>query len=289
MEDPDLIRHVKTSLFKSSDSKGSEKPDPCARDNKSKLLDRGIFDTELISAEAEEGLSSLNTGSDRLEPNQQLDDSYIIGELNGVASQLQSWQIKKDELSYCIHQSGNSRDSISQSFLETGTSISVPNLEKSNDHWPEDLQECNNEELNRVDLRGDGLHYQTILSSVLGTSNELRSRPHCEWGEPESSFIGWKKGQLKWQRAKGVPQKLLKKILHEVPQLHARRKLDFSGVSCKRDGIWMALKDELSPDRTLSGSRHEEKISKQFSVLNSMVPSVTKVCTSICLLNMERQ
>ncbi|XP_030538182.1 transcription factor EGL1-like isoform X2 [Rhodamnia argentea] len=277
LEDPNLIRHVKTSLLKSSDLKGSEKPDPCAIDNRSKLFDRAIFDTGLISGEAEEGITSLNTGSNGLEPNQQLDDSCIIGELNGVASQLQSWQIQKDEFSYLIHQSGNSRDSISQSFLETGTSISIPNLEKSKDHWTEDLQECNNEELDRVDLRGDGLHYRTILSSILETSNQLRSRSHCECGEPESSFIGWKKGQLKCHRAKGVPQKLLKRILLEVPQLHARSMLDFSGAGCKRDGIWMALKDELSPDRNLSGSRQNEKISEQFCVLNAVVPSVKKV------------
>ncbi|XP_030440613.2 transcription factor GLABRA 3-like [Syzygium oleosum] len=265
LEDRNLIRYVKTSLLKSSDLKRS---DPYARDTTEESI--------MISVEAEEGITSLNTSSNGLDPNQQLDDSCVIGELNGVASRIQSWQIKNDELSYHIHQSGNSRDSISQSFLETGTSISIPNIEKSNDHWPENLQECNNEELNRVDLRGDVLHYQTMLSSILKTSNGLRSGPHCEWGEPVSSFIGWKKGQLKWQREKCVPQKLLKKILLEVPQLHARSMLNFCRVSCKGDGMWMALKDELGPDHTLSGIRQREKINDQFSVLYSIIPSVNK-------------
>lgn len=272
LEDPNLIRHVKTSLLKSSDLKRS---DPCARDNTEESI--------MIQVEAEEGITSLNASSNGLDPNQQQDDFCVIGELNGVTSRIQSWQIKNDELSYHIYQSGNSRDSISQSFLETRTSISIPHLEKSNDHWPENLQEFNNEELNRVELQGDGLHHETILSSILKTSNGLTSGPHCEWGEPESSFIGWKKGHLKWQRAKGVPQKLLKKILLEVPQLHARSMLNFSGVNCKRDGMWTALKDELSPDHTLSGSRQKETMNEQFSFLHSIVPSVNKVCTFICL------
>lgn len=266
LEDPNLIQHVKTYLLESSDLRRS---DPCARDN--------TEETIMISVEAEEGITSLNPNSNGLDPNPQLDDSCIIGELYGVASQIQSWQIKNDELSYHIHQSGNSKDSTSQSFLETGTAISIPNFEKSKDHWPGNLQECNNEELNRVDLRADGLHYQTVLSSILKTSNGLRSGPHREWGEPESGFTGWKKGQLKWQREKGVPQMLLKKILLEVPQLHARSMLDISEVSCKRDGLWMALTDELSPDHTLSESRQMEKINEQFSVLNSIVPLVNKV------------
>ncbi|KAF8027622.1 hypothetical protein BT93_E0512 [Corymbia citriodora subsp. variegata] len=265
-EDPSLIQHFKTYLLKSSDLNRS---DPCARDN--------TEETTMVSVEAEEGITSLITSSNWLDPSQQLDDSCIIGELNWVASQIQSRQIEKDELSYHIHQSGNSKDSISQSILESGTSISIPNLEKFHDHWPENLQGCNNEELNRVELRGDGLHHQTILSSILKTSNGLRLGPYCERGDKESSFIGWKKGQLKWQRAKGVPQKLLKKILLEVPQLHARSMLNISGVSCKRDEMWMALKDELSPDHTLSESRQGEKINEQFSVLNSIVPSVNKV------------
>lgn len=117
------------------------------------------------------------------------------------------------------HSSG---ECISQTFVELGNSEHVLK-----------------EELTAVDPTTDDLVY---------SQNRLVSGPHSR--EHESSFVNWKKGGLlnvrKTRSLKS--QKLLKRMLFEVPKMHR--------VESRKDN---------------------PEINKQFQTLNSILPSINKV------------
>ncbi|GLT67853.1 hypothetical protein SLA2020_401310 [Shorea laevis] len=287
MEDLSLIQHVKTSfldiphqivLNKYNFDVGST-----ANDNKLAhiALDTQILDTRLSPLAGYEQLemASTDASSDELEPNQPGEDSFMVEGINGAPSQVQSWHFMDEEFSNCVHHSLNSSDSISQTFADHGRFVFPPKADRDNENCLQEVQECNQTKLTSLDLRNDDLHYQSVLSSLLKTSHQLILGLHFQNCNKESSFISWKSGGLaNYQKPiDGKPQKILKKILFEVPRMHDLELLESPERNGVKDAAWRPEADEIDTNHVLSERKRREKLNDRFMILKSLVPSVSKV------------
>ncbi|XP_022738702.1 transcription factor EGL1-like isoform X2 [Durio zibethinus] len=287
LEDLCLIQRIKTSFLDAPQTIGSNKSILVAartgndKDLACPALDPQILDTKLsplLDCEQLE-MASPNDSSDGFEPNHPAEDSFMIEGINGGASQVQSWQFMDEEFSNCVHHSLNSSDCISQTFVDHGNVVPLCQGEKDNDNGLQDVEECNKTKLTSLDLRSDDLHYQTVLSALLKSSHQLILGPHFRNSNQESSFVSWKKNVLvKSQKARDeTPQKLLKKILFEVPQMHDKGLLESPEDNGVRDAAWRPEADEICGNHVLSERRRREKINERFMILKSLVPSNSKV------------
>ncbi|KAK6251311.1 hypothetical protein QUC31_008928 [Theobroma cacao] len=286
LEDLSLIQRIKTSFLDTPHPIGSYKSIPVAgstgndKDLACPALEPQIPDTKLsplLGCEQLE-MASPNDSSDGFEPNQPAEDSFMVEGINGGASQVQSWQFMEEEFSNCVHHSLNSSDCISQTFVDHGNVVPLCKGENDNDNGLQDVQECNQTKLTSLDIRSDDLHYQTVLSALLKTSHQLILGPHFRNSNQESSFMRWKRnGLVKSQKAGDeTPQKLLKKILFEVPQMHDKGLLDSPEDNGIRDAAWRPEADEICGNHVLSERRRREKLNERFMILKSLVPSVSR-------------
>ncbi|XVF51480.1 hypothetical protein PTKIN_Ptkin04bG0188400 [Pterospermum kingtungense] len=287
LEDLGLIQHFKTSFLDTPQTVVSNKPIAAAvrtGNNKDlacpcpQTLDAKM--SPFLGCEQLE-MASPDDSSDGFEPNQPAEDSFMIEGMNnnGGASQVQSWQLMDEEFSNGVHHSLNSSDCISQTFVDHGN-INVPlrQGDKTNDNGLHDVEECNQRKLTSLDLQSDDLHYQTVLSSLLKSSHQLILGPNIRNSNHQSSFISWKKIVLvKSQKSRDeTPQKVLKKILFEVPQMHDKALLESPKDNGVKDAAWRPEADEICGNHVLSERRRREKLNERFMILKSLVPSISK-------------
>ncbi|KAK8483791.1 hypothetical protein V6N13_021583 [Hibiscus sabdariffa] len=237
------------------------------------VVDPHTLDTELSPVLGCEQLEmvSPNDSSDGIEPNQPAEDPFMIDGINGRTSQVQSWQFMDD------HHSLNSSDCISQTLVDHGD-VPLCQGENDNNNGLQDVGECNQTKLTPLDPVNDDLHYCTILSALLKSSDQLILGPHLRNSNKESGFVSWKtNGLVKSRKEKdGTPQKLLKKILFEVPRMHDKGLLQSPQDNGVGDAAWRPEADEICGNHVLSERRRREKINERFTILKSLVPSNSK-------------
>lgn len=279
LEDPRLVQHVTASLLDIPYCKEPNVPINDAAETRSN--GKVAFDQTYTESIADIGLlemASPDISSNRLEPDDLQNNSFMAEDVSKVASRVHSWQFVDEELSTGIHQSLDSSDCISQSFVEHGKVVSYSKDDKS----LHDIKECGDKDAtSAVELYcDDGLHYQSVLSYLLKTSHQLVLGPHFQQGKQESSFVKYKKDVMLNCRKHRYheSQQLLKKVLFEVPRMHTRGKIDF-GEENDEDGTWMLDDDETVLDLTLSERSQGGKIGERLHILKSMVPlpSMNKV------------
>ncbi|XP_022760207.1 transcription factor EGL1-like [Durio zibethinus] len=286
LEDLSLIQRVKTSFLDTPQPFASNKSIPVDgitendKDLTGPAFDPQILDTKvspLLGCEQIE-MASPNDSSDGFEPNQPAEGSFMVEGINGGASQIQSWQLMDEEFSNCVHHSLNSSDCISQTFVDHANVVPLCQGEKDNDNGLEDVQECHQTKLTSLDFQSDDLHYQMVLSALLKSSHQLILGLHFQNSNHESSFVSWKKnGFLKSQKARGkTPQKLLKKILFEVPLMHDKGLLESPEDNGVRDAAWRPEADEICRSHVLSERRRREKLNERFIILKALLPSNSK-------------
>ncbi|TXG50521.1 hypothetical protein EZV62_023045 [Acer yangbiense] len=287
LEDHSFIQQIKSSFLEipypiiskmSSSSAVNMRND---KDLARSALDPKILDTTMVPVIGCQVLemASPNDSSNGIEPNQPAEDSFVVEGINGVASQVQSWQFLEDEFSNCIHHSVNSSDCISQTFVDPGKVVSASKDDiKAIDKCLQEVQECEDTKLTSLDLRGNDLHYQSVLSALLNASHQLG--PNFQNCNQESSFCSWKKGGLMMNckiRRDGIAQKLLKKILFEVPRMNNDRLLETSEDNCIKDDVYRPEADEIAANlHVLSERKRREKLNERFITLKSLVPSISK-------------
>ncbi|KAF9685830.1 hypothetical protein SADUNF_Sadunf03G0094900 [Salix dunnii] len=278
LEDPSLIQHIKTSFLEIPGTVAAKHSS--AKSDKelaSSTLNREIYDTEPVPV--------IRCGElDIVSPNdisndQATTDSIMVEGLNGGASLVQSWEFMDDDFSNCVHHPLNSSDCVSQTIVDPVNSVPVLNGGKVNDQSLQDVQDCNHTKLTTSKLQSDDLHYQSVLSCLSKTSHPLILGPYVQYCHQEPSFVRWKKAELMHsQKLKsGNPQKLLKKILFEVPRIHVNGLLD--SPENNRDKVvgGRPEADEIDASHVLSEKRRREKLNKSFMILKSIVPSISKV------------
>ncbi|XP_021905999.1 transcription factor EGL1-like [Carica papaya] len=285
MDDPDLIQHVKSSILEIPCSIVSNKSNSGTRNARNDndiahaVVKPQILDDKLIPVieGGELQMASPDNSSDGFEAGQPGEDSLMIERINGGASQVQSWHLIEEEFSNCVHHSLNSSDCISQTFVEPAKVVCVSGSEKEISHCLQDIQEYNHTKLTSLALRGDDLHYQGVLAALLKTSHHLILGPLFRNSDQESSFISWKRGLVKSQRPKeGTPQRLLKKVLFEVPRMHENGLLELPEDTGIKDGVGKSEADEIT-NHVLSERRRREKLNEKFMTLRSIIPSINKV------------
>ncbi|XP_057510713.1 transcription factor GLABRA 3-like [Actinidia eriantha] len=278
LEDPGLIQHIKTSFLDIPYpivSKKSNSLSGNARTDKDPIP----LDFNAIVGCEELEVSSPNNSTNRFGIDLQAEDSFMVEGLNEGASQVQSWQLMDEEVSNYVHNSMSSSDCISQILVNPEK---VPKGERENDGFTLDLPEQNQVKMTSMGLEpDDDVHYQSVISTLLKSSHQLILGPNFRNCNHESSFVNWKKGgfagnQMPQSR---TPQNLLKKVLFEVAQMHGGARLSEHSREDdgKRDALCRPQVDEIDSRHVLAERQRREKINKRFSVLESLVPSTSKV------------
>ncbi|GMH29746.1 hypothetical protein Nepgr_031589 [Nepenthes gracilis] len=258
-EDLSLIEQVKTSLLETPYTTLFTGP------NSITPLNNEIIDASLTPIIR--GLESPDYSCNSFRPIQPMEDQFMIEGMNDEALQARSWQFIDDELSNCIHTSMNSNDCASRAAMNHEN---VFNIEKA-ENMKNDLQYSNHGEI-ESELRSndDDLHYRNVLSSIFKPSHLPILGPSFLNSDKESSFACWREGGIRACKKHGdqFPQKMLKKILLELPQ----------EISARKDIFCRPVADEMSVDCVLAEGRME-KVNERFSMLKSLIPSTTKVDT----------
>ncbi|KAK3005764.1 hypothetical protein RJ639_017576 [Escallonia herrerae] len=280
LEDPKVIQHMKASFldipYQMMTSKCVSEAARIEKDFVYPKLDQDIMEYSLHPVvECEDvNLHSPNDGSNGFEL--KLEEPIMFE----GASQVQSWQFNDDEFSNCVQTSMSSSDCISQAALSPEKDVPViPSEQKENNDRLVDFQECSHTTLASFDSRKNDIHYQSVLSTLFKTSHPLVIGPGFQNSNNVSCFISWKKGGMSGRQIakRGTPQRLLKKVLFEVAQMHGKSLLKSREANERLEELSRPEADDLETYHVLSERRRREKINDRFSVLGSLVPSAGKV------------
>ncbi|XP_019422570.1 PREDICTED: transcription factor EGL1-like isoform X1 [Lupinus angustifolius] len=272
-EDLSLIQQIRTSFLNILEVDVSKKAGPTLNTRNDEDVECAAFGQNAynVKSTAEVGNEVINTTSpnisDALQANQPAEEALMV----------ETWQVMDDELSNCVHNSMHSSDCISQTFVSPEKIASVANGENTNDHYAEDLQKFNNPKMTLVDPQSDDWRYQSVLSTLLKSSDQLTMGTRFQNFHQESSFVSWKKGEpIDCRRPRaGKSQNLLKKVLFEVPQMHLEGLLESQEDNDYKDGTRPDV-DENGTNHVLSERRRRAKLNERFLTLRSMVPSISK-------------
>jgi len=260
LEDLSLIQQIKASLLNSLtvDDPINARATLNSRNNEGVAcvaIDDNDYDVELIP---EVGYDIINTTTSPNGSSNALQANLLPNE----AFMVESWQVLDDDLSNCVHNSVNSSDCISQNISSA----------------PKVGEDCtNNQKMSLVDPLSEDWHYQKILSELLKSNDQLTMGMHFQNFHQASSFCVWNKGvPVNFQRPRlGTSQKLLKKILFEVPRMHTDGLLESQEENDYREGT--RLEADEGMNHVLSERRRRAKLNERFLTLRSMVPSNSKV------------
>ncbi|XVE77141.1 hypothetical protein DITRI_Ditri13aG0037800 [Diplodiscus trichospermus] len=283
-EDPNLLQHIKASLLDfskpvcyeksfSAPQNADDDRDPVCAKVDHKIVD--LLDLENLYPPIEEMKfnqekfnelhenEDFNIGfpdecSNGCEKDHQMEDSFMLEDVNGVASQVQSWKFMDDDFS-----------------IQEKAAISCSKQGSLSHSHHKELRKGDHAKLSSLDLEvGDDLHYKKTVSAILGTSNWLIQSQGFHICGYKSSFISWKKGGLMSNfHRPGVQQYILKKILFAVPLMHEKSSLsqkENDGKHC----LWKLENVDEDTGCILPETRQEEE---KFRVLGSMVPSISEI------------
>ncbi|XP_052210735.1 transcription factor GLABRA 3-like [Diospyros lotus] len=269
-EDLGLIQHIRTSFLGI--------PCPVPQISTYSKPNQEILHTNFDAiVECEDvKVCSPHSSSNRLGLTQQAEELLMADDLNEGASQVQSWQLMDDEVSYCDHNSMSSIDCISQTWVNCEK---VREKENENDGFLLDIQEDNQMKLTSMDLQADDIHYHTVVSTLLKSSHQLILGPNFRKLHHKSSFVRWKKGGFEGTQlpqSGAASQRLLKKVLFEVARMPGgcwvESREDYGGS----DGLWRPQVDSVESTHALAERRRRGKLNEKFVVLGSLVPSTSK-------------
>ncbi|GAB4857385.1 endoglucanase 3 [Ancistrocladus abbreviatus] len=260
-EDLSIIQHLKTYI--------SEYPILSMMPNSITHLNDNILDAALTPLVQGEQLESPNNILNSFRPIQQGDNTFIVEGINGEASQAPSWQLTGN----CAHTSMTSSDCISQSLLITESVVLTPKAKNSHE-----IPDCENTGI-EAELQGDHLHYQNLLSSLIKTSHQLSLGPSFRKCIRESGFLRWRKDSITASQKPEdqTSQKMLKKILFEVPRMHGGCLLQPIEGQAQEDVLWRPEIDEPNMKHVIAERRRRGKVKEKISALKSLVPSTSKV------------
>ncbi|XP_054808861.1 transcription factor EGL1-like isoform X1 [Prosopis cineraria] len=278
-EDLSLIQRIKTSFL---DVLGASKSGSAFKTRNKKDITSAAFGHSAYYAKLPEVGSAVNNKTSpnslsAIEANQLADETHVVERVDGGSSLVHSWQVRDDEFCNDAHNSMISSDCSSQTLADPEKIACCPKDQNPTDHSVLDHQECNKTKMTLKNCRNDGWHYRKVLSAVLKDSDQSVIRAHFQSSNKESSFVSYKKGgSMSYQMLKGgTPQKLLKKVLLEVPRMHMDGLLECQEENDYKEQMRPEV-DEIGMNHVLSERRRRAKLNERFLTLRSMVPSVSK-------------
>ncbi|KAK4365371.1 hypothetical protein RND71_016729 [Anisodus tanguticus] len=279
LEDPNLIQQIKNSILEVDHSVISKRPNYVSNDAKndtnviSQKLDHNVLESDAYPVELNN--SSPHDSSNGFVANQETEDSLMVAGVIGETAQAQSWKFMDDNMSNGANNSLNSSDCISQNNANCEKLSPLSSGEKETKPCPLDSQEHDQKKLHLLDHQGDDAQYQAVLSTLLKSSDQLTLGPHFRNINKRSSFAGWK-NDIQMPRL-GTAQKLLKRVLLEVPRMHGGVMHKLSRENRNKNSLWRPEVDDIDRSRVISERRRREKINERFMHLASMLPTVSKV------------
>ncbi|XP_038679989.1 transcription factor GLABRA 3 isoform X2 [Tripterygium wilfordii] len=283
-KDPSLIQHIRTSFldipYPMSQKLNLRAANMGGQDLGFAILDHDILDMKMIPSVGCEKLdldspSSSSNGNEF--DNQKGGDSLMVEEQTVEASQVNSWELMDDDFSNSAYQPMNSSDCISQTFVNPAMLVSLPDNEKLKEPVQK-VQDCNQPKVTALDLQTDAFHYQDVLSALLKTSHSLVLGRNVRNAHQRSSFVSWTKGLANCAKLKGeTQQKLLKKILFDVPRMHASDLLESPENNGDEKVVWRPEAGDISMNHMLAERKRRGKLNERFSILRSIIPSISKV------------
>lgn len=213
-----------------------------------------LSDDKYIPAFGAEAFPTTSTSGFEQDPEDH--DSFING---GGASQVQSWQFLGEELSNCVHQSLNSSDCVSQTFVGTTGRVAC-DTRKTRVQRLGQIQE----QSSRVNM-DDDVHYQSVISTIFKTTHQLILGPQFQNFDKRSSFTRWKRSSSSVKTSGEKSQMMIKKILFEIPRMNQNKEL-----------LLPETPDETG-NHALSERKRREKLNERFMTLKSIIPSIGKV------------
>nr|WOV89688.1 MYC5 [Pogostemon cablin] len=263
-EDLNLIQHVKTSFLESS------------LDSVTKIPNHGYNATTETKNLIYEVLDYPNIPENNLDRNLMESCSPNNNSDDFADNLLRDESNLGEEISNGPNNSLSSSDCVSQTHGNSEFNVPFLDGKKATDNCVQDGQECNQQNHASSCLKGEDVHYQTVLTSLLKSSHQL-SLGSCRNGNRESSFTSWNDRRLCSHLPQiASPQWLLKKVLFEVARMHEDFRIISAQQNCKKDDL---SKREVDEDRNhvLSERKRREKMNERFTVLGSLVPSSGKV------------
>ncbi|XAR54065.1 hypothetical protein NMG60_11029063 [Bertholletia excelsa] len=258
LENPSLIQHVKTSLLEFSKPVCSEKSSSACRDGDDDLecMYAKVGDEKADTMAFENFCSLKEEGQNGIDENA-LDD-FARDSHDDCSNGCEHDDLMDDDFI-------NSSDCISQVLMNHERPISRSQLRE--------VQERNYMKLSSLDLGlEDHLHYRRTLSLVLGNSHQSLNNLYFQCHNYKSSFVIWKKGEASDGHKPEVKQKMLKKVLLNVPLMygcclsrHESGRKDWF-LKLESDGFY---EQHAFPDKKMENEK--------FLVLRSMVPSISKI------------
>lgn len=279
LEDPNLIQKIKNSFLEVDHSVISKRPNYVSNDvnNDTNAIsqnpDHNVLESDADPVEINN--SSPHDSSNGFVANQEGEDSLMVVGVIGETSQAQSWKFMDDNMSNGANNSLNSSDCISQNYANCEKLSLLSSGEKETKPCPLDHQEHNQKKLHHLDHQGDDAQYQAVLSTLLKSSDQLTLGPHFRNINKKSSFNGWKTN-IQIPRL-GTAQKLLKKVLLEVPRMHGGVIHKLRRENHKKNSLWRPEVDDIDKSHVISERRRREKINERFMHLASMLPTGSKV------------
>ncbi|KAL1834805.1 hypothetical protein ACET3Z_004456 [Daucus carota] len=220
---------------------------------------------------------SPNSSSEDFEPNCQARES-LTAKHEG-ASRVQSWQLMDDEISNGVLNSEDSSDCVSQTFASPEKSVPLQHENEMKENHLLDHEDSKDMELTSVEVLNDDIHYQGIVSTLLKTSHQLIMGPCFKSSIKDTCFVRWKKGRLSGSHKStgGTSQRLLKRVLYDVPIMHSNHLLETQENNDKGGKARRLEADEIDENHALEERRKREKMQEKFAILGTIVPSAGKV------------
>ncbi|URD78692.1 hypothetical protein MUK42_19051 [Musa troglodytarum] len=195
---------------------------------------------------------------------QQLEDMLETEGLNCV-SQTQNRQFGDDELI-----SLNSNKHASMSVIRASSAVGERTRHPMLDNSKHVL----------LDLDAGDSHYANTVATILRSSKPVRSVSCFLKVSRKSNFMVWRRGMTTPKPFTGAPQKLLKKMLMDGEWLRGGHQ-----PKCQEGNEPKAWRlGESGTGHVLSERRSREKLNEKFLVLQSLIPSVTKVVDKASIL-----
>lgn len=230
---------------------------------------------------------SPNSSSEDFEPNCQAKES-LTAKHEG-ASRVQSRQLMDDDISNGVLDSEDSSDCVSQTFASPEKGVPLQYEDKVNEDHLLGHEDCKKTDLTSVEVQDDDIHYQGIMSTLLKTSHQLIMGPCFKSSIKDTCFVRWKKSRILGSRKTtgGTSQRLLKRVLYEVPVMHSNHLLETQDYNGKGGKLRRPEANDIDENHVLAERTKREKMQERFVTLRSMVPSAGKVAKVARSLNWD--
>lgn len=204
---------------------------------------------------------------------QQLENLFDMDGLSCMP-QPQNRQFIDDEVRNVLNRPLNSNVYLSVPFTNAQRVVSSTCGERIRNQMLDSLQDGSQSNINSLEMGGDVSHYANTVAAVLCKLKEVKPVSSCFLKVSHTSnFIDWRRGLSVSTPLTGTSQKLLKKILIEREWFH-------NGCMTKsqeRNGLQEKAWKHGGACHVSSERRRREKLNEKFMILQSLIPSISKV------------